>query len=265
MRRRRFYSIAPGGIAKRPPGAVGAQNLIRPKVGFICQRVASLHKITEVDVREPAASGFGEDGQDVEGAQRASTQPGFVEEIDRRHAVCQHVHVADADEQVVHVVAPLLRDEWVIHERLAIAVRVLGRVLRPALGLDLEGVVTVVQRQLPPAHGRRADGELHVLFVEPPGPLLAAIRSEVRRRHPQRLARPAAGTLRPKQRVAEAAPALLHALQVLVGRQRRDQLVFEAPGPVRQIAAAADRGDVTEERLHTLIFPRFPSRDNVIV
>src|SRR2546427_625810 len=68
--------------------------------------------------------------------------------------------------------------------------------------------------------------------------------------HAQRPARPARRAPRPKQRVAETAPALEHALHVLRRAEGADDFVLQAPGLVRQVATGARRRDEVVERFH---------------
>src|SRR5262249_35087504 len=67
----------------------------------------------------------------------------------------------------------------------------------------------------------------------------------------------ATGTLRVKHGVSEAPPTLLHPLQILAGRQFRDQLVLQAPIAVGEITASADRRQIAKQRFHELHFSLF--------
>src|SRR2546423_393811 len=64
----------------------------------------------------------------------------------------QVADVADPDQPVAEVVAPLLDGERVVDERVGVAGGVLGGVLGPALGVCLVGVVAVVEAELGPRH-----------------------------------------------------------------------------------------------------------------
>src|SRR5262249_46172570 len=107
------------------------------------------------------------------------------------------------------MVTPLLGDERVGDEGFAVAARILGRMLRPALHFRLEGVIAVIQLELLPGHGRLADAQLNVIPIEPAATALAAIGPKSRHRHTQRLTGLATGTLRVKHGVSEAPPTLL--------------------------------------------------------
>src|SRR5437870_4287169 len=116
---------------------------------------------------------------------------------------------------------------------------VLGGMFRPVLDDGLEGVIAVVQVELGPRDSRPADDQLDRALVELARPPLAAVGPELLDQNAQRPASAATLAARPEEHGAEAAPAVAHAVHVLAGAQLADDLVFEAPELIGQIAALA--------------------------
>src|SRR5437763_655493 len=118
-------------------------NLVRLEAGLVGERATPFDVVAQVQVSIFPRRAFLEQAKYIEGAQRTLQQVGIIEKIDGRHAVGKPVGVADADELAIEVVAPFLREEWIAHERFAVALRILGGMLRPTLRFGLERVKAI--------------------------------------------------------------------------------------------------------------------------
>src|SRR5262249_29140567 len=130
--------------------------------------------------------------------------------------------------------APLLDRERIVDKGVLVAFLFLGTVFGPALVAGLEGVVAVIQVELFVADGRRADHDIDDL-VDLTRAALAAVGPEAINEDAQRAAGGAARAARAKEHVPEVTPATEQALEVLLGTQRRDVLVLQAPDLIGQV------------------------------
>src|SRR5262249_14905521 len=154
---------------------VGAEDLVRGKARFVLHGRTARHVVAQVDVGQAAAGGLGDYAQDVPRAQRAVALRWVVEEVDGRQRLGQVVHVTNPDEAAAQVIGPLLSGERVVHEGFRIRAGILGWVYRPGLGLGLESVIAVVERELGRRDRRAADGQADRALVELAGAALAAV------------------------------------------------------------------------------------------
>src|SRR5262245_8070716 len=113
---------------KVAPLSIGAEQLIRSETRLVLHRPAARDIVAEIDMLQAAPGGVLNQAQDVVGAQGAVAVLRVVEEIDRRETTGQIIGVANTDQLVAEVVAPLPYGKGIANERVDVAIFRLGPV-----------------------------------------------------------------------------------------------------------------------------------------
>src|SRR5438132_6906961 len=237
-------------LPKIVPRAVRPADLIGFEPRFIKHGPAIGDIVAEIDVRNAALRRALDDRQHVPGTQGAAPLGRVIEEVNCGQGAGQHVHIADTHKPGLKIVAPLLRRKRIVHKGTRVFPRILGRMIRPAFGLGLIAVITIIENQFGARYLRRSNPQAKKVRIRLPNPPLAAVGVKALHDNAQRLASRALPAARPKQHAAEAPPAVYHPLQILRRRDRGHVLVFQLPELVRQVAATTGRRSIAQERFH---------------
>src|SRR5437870_220243 len=108
--------------SKIPPAAVRVANLIRRKVRLVLHRRAAFDIIAQIDIGDLKFRGTIDDIEDIPGPQGTIALVGIVEEVNGRQSAGKKIDVADADQSVAQIIAPLLSKKRILDKRIGITV-----------------------------------------------------------------------------------------------------------------------------------------------